>query len=120
MPKSNRSSIHVDLFGVNTECLHTIYTLRRERLVDLPRCEISHSCVESKQTSNKSTSSCVMPAFLSTMGIAYRGAIPITRGATPDRAIRSGSKAQDRCCTGHRSANEFGQNGQSKFLRFAP
>lgn len=111
MSKGNRASVDVDLLRIDAEFLDAVYTLGRECFVDLPKYEIGQT-EQPKQTSNKSTSSCVMPAFFNTIGMAYKGPIPIIRGATPDPLITIGSTMRTaRYFTGHCSANEFCQNG---------
>ena len=93
MSKRNRTPVDVDFVEIESELLDTINVLRRKCLVDLQNMRVNIGTRRSLRrvwyTSNKSTSALSRPVFLSTIGIAYTGPIPITRGGTPTKRASS-------------------------------
>ena len=88
MTNGDRSSIDVDLFNIQPKFTHAVDVHRSKSFVDLLSCMVNlHSDPNNwgGVTSNRSTSSFEIPAWLRTFGMAIVGPIPMIRGATPGK-----------------------------------
>jgi hypothetical protein len=87
MAEGDGTSIHVDLLWVEFQLAHAVHTHGSESLIDLRSFHMSHPFlfmwIVLYCTSNRSTSSVVIPTFAKTFGMAIEGPMPIIRGVKP-------------------------------------
>jgi hypothetical protein len=87
MAEGDGTSVHIDLLGVKPQLSYAVHTHGSEGLIDLRLLlPMSHPYfVHVNCTSNRSTSSVVIPTFAKTFGMAIVGPTPMIWGAVPTR-----------------------------------